>query len=311
MIVIATPPIPPTAHNEQWLMTLQHLMPIDSHLLLIKEYTLGILLFMASSGLIVGFLSGFIGVAGGMFTVSFLVLLAPLLFGADIITVQAATGVAAVQGLASTVSGSIAHFRNKALNIGFLWYFGLPSIVGSYIGTQWSAQWSRNTILMVMASLLASAIYLGFRKYKAMGHPTFQTPEPLTSIDQFIWPHWAIQLICIFIGVLSGILGIGGAVLLVPLMSDGQGMPLRQAIITATGSVVLTSVGTLIGKWQAGLIPWEFSVVVSILAFVGGWFGAKTQGKVGNRSLRMFHIGLMLLMLAETIRKLFFIRPLA
>jgi uncharacterized membrane protein YfcA len=293
-------------HAETWLAGLQHLMPIDSHLLLIKEYTLAILIFMAASGLIVGFLSGFIGVAGGMFTVSFLVLLAPLMFGADIITVQAATGVAAVQGLASTISGSIAHFRNKTLNLGFLWYFGLPSILGSYIGTQWSAQWSRNTILMVMATLLASAIYLGFKKYKAMGHPTFQTPEPLTSIDQFIWPHWSIQLVCIFIGVLSGILGIGGAVLLVPLMSDGQGMPLRQAIITATGSVVLTSVGTLIGKWQAGLIPWEFSVVVSILAFAGGWIGAKTQGKVGNRQLRMFHIGLMALMLAETIRKLFF-----
>jgi uncharacterized protein len=295
-----------TVPAENWLATLQHLMPIDSHLLLIEQYTLGILLFMGITGLIVGFLSGFIGVAGGMFTVSFLILLAPLLLGADIITVQAATGVAAVQGLASTVSGSIAHFRNKALNLGFLWYFGLPSIVGSYVGTQWSAHWSRNTILMVMASLLASAIYLGFKKYKAMGHPAFQTPEPLTSIDQFRWPHWCIQSVCVLIGVLSGILGIGGAVLLVPVMSDGQGMPLRQAIITATGSVVLTSVGTLIGKAQAGLIPWEFSVVVSILAFVGGWFGAKTQGKVGNRQLRMFHLGLMALMLAETVRKLFF-----
>jgi uncharacterized membrane protein YfcA len=304
MNITQSPPSP--ADTQAWLIALQHLMPIDSHLLLIKEYTLALLIFMAASGLIVGFLSGFIGVAGGMFTVSFLVLLAPFVFGADIITVQAATGVAAVQGLASTISGSMAHFRNKALNLGFLWYFGLPSIVGSYIGTQWSAQWSRNTILMVMASLLASAIYLGLKKYQAMGHPTFQTPEPLTRIDQFIWPHWCIQLVCIVIGVLSGILGIGGAVLLVPLMSDGQGMPLRQAIITATGSVVLTSVGTLIGKAQAGLIPWEFSLLVSMLAFVGGWIGARTQGKVGNRSLRMFHIGLMLLMLAETIRKLFF-----
>jgi uncharacterized membrane protein YfcA len=303
--MITSTPLP-HPHTEAWLLGLQHLMPIDAHMLLIKDYTLGILIFMAVSGLIVGFLSGFVGVAGGMFTVSFLVLLAPLLFGADIITVQAATGVAAVQGLASTVSGSIAHFRNKTLNLGFLWYFGLPSIVGSYVGTQWSAQWSRNTILMVMATLLASAIYLGFKKYQAMGHTTFQTPEPLTSIDQFIWPHWCIQLVCALIGVLSGILGIGGAVLLVPLMSDGQGMPLRQAIITATGSVVLTSVGTLIGKWQAGLIPWEFSILVSVLAFVGGWIGAKTQGKVGNRQLRMFHIGLMVIMLAETVRKLFF-----
>lgn len=292
-----------TSTVELWLNTL---MPIDPHLLLISTYTPEIIVFMAFSGLIVGFLSGFVGVAGGMFTVSALVLLSPWVLGMDIITVQAATGVAAVQGLASTVAGSLAHFKNKALNIGFLWYFGLPSIVGSYVGTQWSAHWSRHTILMIMASLLALALYLGFKKFQAMGKPAFQSPDPLTSIDQFKWPHWIIQLISVAIGVLSGILGIGGAVLLVPLMSDGQGMPVRQAIITATGSVVLTSVGTLVGKAQAGLIPWEFSIIVSLLAFVGGWIGARTQGKVTNRQLRMCHLGLMLVMLLETIRKLYF-----
>jgi uncharacterized protein len=280
------------------------LLDAGNPLIFVHTLTTPLVIFLLASGFGVGFLSGFVGVAGGLFTVSALVLLAPYLLGTDLLTAAAATGVAAVQGVASTVSGSLVHWRNGALNLKWMLWFGVASVAGSYVGTRLSATMSQTVILTIMASLLVVAIGLGFRKVLAMGKKTYEPPPALERSKQFKWPWWLTQPLLFGIGILSGILGIGGAVLLVPLMSDGLGMPLRQAIITATGSVVLTSIGTLVGKVQVGLVPWETSVLVSILAFAGGWLGAKAQAHISAKALRLFHIGLMLVMLAETLHRL-------
>jgi uncharacterized membrane protein YfcA len=79
-------------------------MPFEATALVLQDPTTpNALLFLGLLGLIVGFLSGLLGIGGGLQMVPGLILIPPVLLGGDLVSVQAATGIAAVQALASSI----------------------------------------------------------------------------------------------------------------------------------------------------------------------------------------------------------------
>jgi uncharacterized protein len=279
-------------------------MPVDASLVLINPYTSQTIPFWVGLGLIVGFLSGLLGIGGGLQMVPGLVLIAPYFIGGPLVTAKAATGIAAVQAFASAISSTAVHVQNKTMKLRLVLMFGIPAIVGGYVGSSLSAMWSQRMILLILIIALAATLVLGVRKYikTLMG-----TPEPETFIQEWDTLKKSIPIAApyaLFIGALAGIIGMGGAVFYVPFMTEIMKLPVRQAIINATGVVILTSLGSVIGKGQAGIIPWKLALLISAIAFVGGWLGAKVQSRVKNKHLRLLHLGLVVWAMIETIRKL-------
>ena len=265
---------------------------------------------LGGMGLIVGFLSGLLGVGGGIFMVSALVLLAPLLLGVEVVTPLAATGIAALQGLASTVAASLLHVQAKRLCWRQALSFGAPTAVASYASAVASAHWPKLHILALMAALLVAAITLALRKVwqqqKNKGGGTAAAAEATgTPTLALSLPQQGFSLAySLGVGWLSGVLGIGGAVLLVPFFTEYLKLSVKQAVILTTGTAIFTSLGTLGGKVQMHLVPWQLALFVAVLAFVGGWWGAHSQQRFSATQLRLFHVGLLLLALAETLRKM-------
>jgi uncharacterized membrane protein YfcA len=264
---------------------------------------------LGGMGLIVGFLSGLLGVGGGIFMVSALVLLAPLLLGVEVVTPLAATGIAALQGLASTVAASLLHVQAKRLCWRQALTFGAPTAVASYASAVASAHWPKLHILGLMALLLLAAITLALRKvWQQQRHAgsSAATPEATgTPALALSLPQRGVSLAySLGVGWLSGVLGIGGAVLLVPFFTEYLKLSVKQAVILTTGTAIFTSLGTLGGKVQMHLVPWQLALFVAVLAFAGGWWGAHMQQRFSATQLRLFHVGLLLLALAETLRKM-------
>ena len=95
-------------------------------------------------------------------------------------------------------------------------------------------------------------------------------------------------------GVLSGLLGIGGGVVLLPVLIYGYGMSVKNA--AGTGILLLfatVTVGTIEHAWLGNV---DLRVALAILAgsSVGAQLGARTTSRVSNRTLRIAFAALLL-----------------
>lgn len=110
-------------------------------------------------------------------------------------------------------------------------------------------------------------------------------------------------LIGLLSGSLSGLVGVGGGVIMIPLLISFFGFTQLNAQGTAIAAM-LPPIGVLaaINYYQEGYIRWEYSLVIAIAFVVGGYFGSKLSISISqNLVRRIFAIVLFIVSL-----KLFF-----
>ncbi|MFN3429495.1 MAG: sulfite exporter TauE/SafE family protein, partial [Candidatus Sericytochromatia bacterium] len=88
------------------------------------------------------------------------------------------------------------------------------------------------------------------------------------------------------VGVISGLLGAGGAFLMVPLMRTVLKLPLRLIIGTSLGIVLASAVSGTIAKALTGQIPWVPAGSLVLGALLGAPLGAKVSHRVPTPLLR-------------------------
>ena len=87
-------------------------------------------------------------------------------------------------------------------------------------------------------------------------------------------------IILIFIGVmagfLSGVVGVGGGLIIIPLLIIMIGLDQHQAQGTSI-AVLLPPVGILaaLNYHKLGFVKWEYALVIAITFIVGGYYGSK------------------------------------
>ena len=81
-------------------------------------------------------------------------------------------------------------------------------------------------------------------------------------------------------GVLSGFVGVGGGVLIVPALIYAFGMSQHEAQGTSL-FVLLLPVGILAvnNYWKAESLNWKFGLIIAITFVVGGYVGSKLSLK--------------------------------
>lgn len=105
-------------------------------------------------------------------------------------------------------------------------------------------------------------------------------------------------LIGLMAGLLSGLIGIGGGVVMVPLFifllgfsqHQAQGMSLAVMLPPVTLLAVLN-------YNKMGTINWKLALVVSLCFVIGGFLGSKMAVKIDNNSLRKI-FGIIMLIIA-------------
>jgi uncharacterized membrane protein YfcA len=138
------------------------------------------------------------------------------------------------------------------------------------------------------------------------------TRQPRTvreAVDNpWIWIAWAVP-----VGLLSGILGIGGAIVLVPIMVLALRFKMHTAVATSLGMMIFTSIGGIVGYIVNGLdVPGLPAYSVGYVNFLS-WFilvltsigmaqvGAVTAHRLPAKQLKyifivvMFYMGLKMI----------------
>lgn len=108
---------------------------------------------------------------------------------------------------------------------------------------------------------------------------------------------WAlVSLLGLLAGVVSGLFGVGGAVVIIPGLVFITKMPQHTAHGTSLAALLLP-VG-LLGVLQYSKrqqVDWGYAAVVAVGLLIGAYFGARLAGSISDLTLRKIFGGFLLL----------------
>ena len=88
-------------------------------------------------------------------------------------------------------------------------------------------------------------------------------------------------------GLLSGIIGIGGGLIMIPLLIILLGLDQHTAQGTSL-AVMLPPIGILaaMNYYKSGNLNWEYALIIASTFIVGGYFGSKIALQLSPQVLR-------------------------
>lgn len=276
----------------------------------IAELPANILLFVGM-GASVGFLSGLFGVGGGF-------LMTPLLIFTGIPPVVA-VGTEAAQIVASSVSGAIAQWRRKNVDV----KLGTVLLVGGILGSVFGVQAVKLLRQIGQFDLFVSVTYvvlLGsigtmmmIESINAIRQAKAGKPAPARRPGQHNWIHGlpfktrfhrsklyisAIPplMLGFLIGVLSAIMGVGGGFIAVPAMIYLLRVPTNIVVGTSLFQIVfVTAATTVLHAAQNHSVDVVLAMQLMLGGVVGAQIGAQAGAKLNGEQLRFLLAALVLL----------------
>lgn len=113
-----------------------------------------------------------------------------------------------------------------------------------------------------------------------------------------------VLIVGISAGVLSGLFGIGGGVVIVPLLVMIFGLTQQTAQGTTLAMLSIpVSLVAAINYTKAGMVDWKIAIILAVGFIVGGFFGSKfavnIDGAVMKKMFAVLMIVLAIKMLLE------------
>ena len=184
-------------------------------------------------GLVTGFLSGLVGIGGGI-VLAPLLLYVPPLFAYAPLSIKAVAGLTIVQGLLGCLSGALAHHRFKFVSGPLSLWMGVSITLAAAIGGAGSSYVPDRILLVIFAALALTASLLIF--FPARGDAETHDTKQLN------FSRFRAITSATGVGFFGGLVGQGGSFILIPLMTAFVHMLLEEdppggAAFSAGGSV--------------------------------------------------------------------------
>jgi len=264
-----------------------------------------IVLAYIALGLVAGFTGSLVGLGGGTLIVPGLT----LLFGVPMKTAVACSMVAVV---ANSVAGSTVHLRTGIVNIRLALALGttttLGALMGGLIAVQIDPRWQYGLFAVV-------ALYMVYAMKPRTASGTSPGESATTLRSEFYDPalgqpvqygvrHLPVGLVStILAGNVAALLGIGGGMVNVPIMSQILGVPIKAAVGTSILMNGLTGATAAIVYYGHNLIVPTLAIPVAAGAAVGAQVASRLVGVAKGSVLRMsFRVFMLLIALEMGIR---------
>jgi uncharacterized membrane protein YfcA len=207
----------------------------------------------------VGLLSGFFGVGGGTILVPSLLFLG--------FETKVAIGISVVQMVFSSLYGSYLNNKKGSLDLDLVLFIAFGGFGGALL-SGYIASFLSDTTLEVL--FLAFAIFALVRMF--MTTHQYATQKKASKI---------VLLITGFIlGALSMTIGVGGSILLVPLLVGFFHVPLKKAVSAGLFFVIFSSVSGLISHALEGSIDYKSGIIIGLASLFGVYGGIHLKEKV-------------------------------
>ncbi len=236
-----------------------------------------ILILIGALGLFCGFLSGLLGIGGGIMMAP-LLLYAPQLFGFEALTMRTVAGLTILQGLVACIFGTLAHKKFNCVSGKLMYWMGTAIFLSALVGGAGANYVSNRVLLMIFGVLAFSAAILIFIKQKK--------DEERPDLNALVFSRWRAVSVAGGVGLLGGLVGQGGSFILIPLMTSFVKIPTRIAVGSNLAIVLLSCVAAFMGKAVTGQIEWLLAVPVIATVIPAAYLGGHLSQKVPVLVLR-------------------------
>lgn len=245
------------------------------------------LLFLIFSGLFSGLLAGLLGIGGGT-------VLVPLLVTLGHIPVQAvATSSLAI--VITSLSGSLQNWRRGYLDLKRVILLGSPALITAQFGVHTANLLPDYMLLTTLGILLIINVFLGNLRQRLATRLASTHTKPIkifTIIARLGTGGTA--------GFLAGLFGIGGGVIMVPLQILFLGEPIKIAIQTSLGVIVITTLSATIGHALQGNVVFPIGLILGVGGLVGSRISTSLLPKLPDRVVRFCFYGLLVILAVYT-----------
>lgn len=238
-------------------------------------------------GIFIGTMSGFFGIGGGMILVPIL-----LALGYDI---KDAIGISIVQMVFSSIYGSYLNHKKGSLIIGEGIFVGLGGFVGGYIGGYVTHYIADSVLQFTFFGLLLFALS---RLFFSQNHADDVQTKTLNKGLLFA--------IGVGIGIFSITLGIGGSIILTPLLVGLLHYPLKKAVSAGLFFVVFSSIAGMISRLSTGTIDFNNGLLVAVASLLGVAIGIWLKDHVSSKRHKTALLALYVFALGMLMKKMWF-----
>jgi uncharacterized membrane protein YfcA len=202
--------------------------------------------------------------------------------------------------LPSAVTGTVRYARSNLINWRVVKAVCPAGIVFAVVGSKLSRSvpGHGHWLMLLTVALLALTAY---RMYARLDVPaTIATGglEPDLSrtghnIRRANRSPWAAAGVGGAAGMMSGLLGVGGGVVMVPGFTELLGMDLKPAIATSLACVGIFAIPSTITHAIQHDIDWHFALLLAVAVIPGAQLGAVAAIKAGDRRLQVVVAGFL------------------
>jgi uncharacterized membrane protein YfcA len=239
--------------------------------------TIGFLLTLGGLGLCGALVSGLLGVGGAIVMIPLLLYVPPLL-GVGGLDIRDVAGITMVQVFAAAVSGVVAHRRHRSVNYRLAWVGGIAMAGGTLAGALASSVVSSFALLFVFALMATAAAGMLFIPLETVGQPIFGEHVEFSTTRAI--------LVAAGVGLGAGLVGAGGAFLLVPLLLYVVRVPIRVTVGSSLAITAFAAVSGVAGKLATGQVPLAPALAVIVGAVPGAQIGSHFSARLPGRVLR-------------------------
>jgi len=182
---------------------------------------------------------------------------------------------------------------------------------GAFLGGAWSGAFSGRALTFLFAAVICVAGFFMVKQFSPKRDGT-------EKASRFYWHRrlgdetYGVNLalalpISLAAGVISGMIGVSGGILKVPMMVLLFGVPMGIAVGSSAFMVSLTAAGGLAGHLVSGHMDWPATLVLAVGVVAGAQIGSRMGVKLDKKKMKKgFGWFLFAMAAVITLREVFF-----
>lgn len=248
--------------------------------------------------LVAGAFGSVLGIGGGLFIIPSLT----LFLGVPLKTAIAASAVAVI---ATSLGGGNVYVRSHLADIRLGLLLALATAPGAVVGAKIATLVSPRVLAAVFAIVLAASAYRMFTSIRSRA--SVQTEQDLETEDgglRFRGEYLETStgevvryrvtrvptgtVTSVIAGLISGMLGVGGGIVQVPVMNLIMRVPIKVATTTSTYIIGITAMAGAFVYYNhtPSYVDPSLAVPVTIGVFIGASLGSRLLGRLSQSTLR-------------------------
>jgi uncharacterized membrane protein YfcA len=241
------------------------------------------LLALIPIGLVIGLLLGSVGGGGSLVAVPALVYIGDQ-------SVRGAQAGALVVVITASAIGFASYLKRGEVRWRAGSAFGLAAGISSLAGSLLSRQLEPNLLLLAFSPVMIVGA-MAMVSERARSEPSFRPWRFGVSVSSVV----KVTLLGLAAGWLTGLFGVGGGFVIVPVLVLVLGFGVTEAVGTSLLVIIIGSLVALADRLHGGEIEWSVIAPFAVAAIVGVLIGAALGERASNRALTKWFAVLVIL----------------